>query len=135
VDGLDWHWIFWLNVPVGLIAIPLAALVLRDSRGGASKLDPIGLVLSSAGVLALVWGVVHGAGDGWTSTGVLSTLIGGAPCSARSSPGSAGPPRRCCRCGCSVPGVQRDQHGVVHLRRRGIRRGLLLARSSRWCRA
>jgi EmrB/QacA subfamily drug resistance transporter len=77
-DGLTWNWIFWLNVPVGIIAVPLAAMVLRESRGAVSKLDPIGLVLSSAGVLALVWGVVHGADDGWTSTGVLAALAGGA---------------------------------------------------------
>lgn len=77
VDGLDWHWIFWLNVPVGLIAIPLAAVVLKESRGGSSRMDPVGLVLASAGVLSVVWGVVHGADDGWTSIGVLSTLVGG----------------------------------------------------------
>jgi EmrB/QacA subfamily drug resistance transporter len=76
-DGLDWHWIFWLNVPVGLIAIPLVAVVLNESRGGSSRMDPLGLVLSSAGVLSVVWAVVHGAGDGWTSARVLSTLVGG----------------------------------------------------------
>jgi EmrB/QacA subfamily drug resistance transporter len=76
-DGLTWNWIFWLNVPVGLVAIPLAAIVLRESRGGSSRLDPLGLVLSSAGVLALVWGVVNGADDGWTSAGVLASLVGG----------------------------------------------------------
>lgn len=76
-DGLDWSWIFWLNVPVGLIAIPLAAVVLNESRGGSSRMDLLGLVLSSAGVLGVVWGVVHGADDGWTSAGVLSTLVGG----------------------------------------------------------
>ena len=77
VAGLDWHWIFWLNVPVGLIAIPLVAVVLKESKGGSSRMDLPGLVLSSAGVLGVVWGVVHGAGDGWTSAGVLSTLVGG----------------------------------------------------------
>jgi EmrB/QacA subfamily drug resistance transporter len=76
-DGLDWHWIFWLNVPVGLIAIPLAAVVLNESRGGSSRMDPLGLVLSSAGVLSVVWAVVHGSGDGWTSVPVLSALVGG----------------------------------------------------------
>lgn len=76
-DGLDWHWIFWLNVPVGLLAIPLALTVLRESRGGSKRMDPAGLVLSAAGVFALVWGVVHGADDGWTSAGVLSAMVGG----------------------------------------------------------
>ncbi|HEU5469432.1 MAG TPA: DHA2 family efflux MFS transporter permease subunit [Actinophytocola sp.] len=76
-DGLTWNWIFWLNVPVGLVAVPLAAVMLRESRGGSRRLDPVGLVLSSAGVLALVWGVVHGADDGWTSAGVLAAMAGG----------------------------------------------------------
>ena len=76
-DGLTWNWIFWLNVPVGLIAVPLVAIVLRESRGGSGRLDPMGLALSAAGVLALVWGVVHGADDGWTSARVLSAMIGG----------------------------------------------------------
>jgi EmrB/QacA subfamily drug resistance transporter len=77
-DGLHWTWIFWLNVPVGLVALPLAAVVLRESRGGTGRLDPLGLVLSAAGVFALVWGVVHGEDHGWTSTSVLVALIGGA---------------------------------------------------------
>ncbi|HET9138274.1 DHA2 family efflux MFS transporter permease subunit [Actinophytocola sp.] len=76
-DGLTWNWIFWLNVPVGLVAVPLVALVLRESRGGSGRLDPVGLVLSAAGVLAVVWGVVNGADDGWTSAGVLGSMIGG----------------------------------------------------------
>jgi EmrB/QacA subfamily drug resistance transporter len=76
-QGLHWTWIFWLNVPVGLIAIPLAAKVLRESRGGSGRLDPLGLALSSIAILALVWGVVNGSDDGWTSTPVLTALIGG----------------------------------------------------------
>jgi EmrB/QacA subfamily drug resistance transporter len=77
VDGINWQWIFWLNVPIGLLVLPFAARVLAESRGGARRLDPVGLVLSAAGVLSVVWGVIHGADDGWTSAGVLTTLIGG----------------------------------------------------------
>lgn len=77
VDGLNWHWIFWINVPIGILVLPLVLWTLRDSRGGGGRLDPLGLVLSSAGVLAIVWGVVHGADDGWTSPGVLTALLGG----------------------------------------------------------
>jgi EmrB/QacA subfamily drug resistance transporter len=76
-EGLDWHWIFWLNVPVGIIAVPLAAWVLNDSRGGFARFDPLGLVLSAAGVLLTVWGIVHGADDGWASAGVLGSMIAG----------------------------------------------------------
>lgn len=78
VDGLSWQWIFWINVPIGVLALPFAARILDESRGGARRLDPLGLVLASAGVLAVVWGVIHGAEDGWTSFGVLSALIAGA---------------------------------------------------------
>ncbi|RMI29880.1 DHA2 family efflux MFS transporter permease subunit [Nocardia stercoris] len=77
VQGLNWHWIFWLNVPIGLLVVPFAAAVLSESFGGAKRLDLVGLVLSATGVLSLVYGVVHGAGDGWTSRTVLSTLIAG----------------------------------------------------------
>jgi EmrB/QacA subfamily drug resistance transporter len=77
VQGLDWHWIFWLNVPVGVIAVALAAYVLGESRGGARRLDPLGLLLSSAGMLLIIWGVVDGPGHGWSSARVLSMLIGG----------------------------------------------------------
>ncbi|MFX0574860.1 MFS transporter [Nocardia nepalensis] len=78
VEGLSWQWIFWVNVPIGLLALPFAARVLDESHGRAKRLDPLGLVLSAGGVLAVVWGVIHGADDGWTSTGVLTALLGGA---------------------------------------------------------
>ncbi|GAB2667045.1 MFS transporter [Nocardia goodfellowii] len=77
VEGLSWQWIFWLNVPIGILAIPFVARVLPESFGGARKLDPLGLVLAAGGVLAVVWGVVHGADDGWTSGTVLGALIAG----------------------------------------------------------
>lgn len=78
VDGLSWQWIFWLNVPIGVLALPFVARTLSESFGGGRRLDPLGLVLSAGGVLSLVWGVVHGADDGWTSGPVPATLIGGA---------------------------------------------------------
>jgi EmrB/QacA subfamily drug resistance transporter len=77
VEGINWNWIFWLNVPVGVIAVVLAASVLRESRGGAVRLDPLGLVLASGGMLSLVWGVVDGPDHGWSSARVLTKLIGG----------------------------------------------------------
>ncbi|WP_350278517.1 DHA2 family efflux MFS transporter permease subunit [Kribbella sp. HUAS MG21] len=77
VDGLNWQWIFWLNVPIGVLAVLLAARVLSESRGTAQRLDLLGLVLATSGVLSVVWGVVHGADDGWTSAGVLGALVAG----------------------------------------------------------
>ncbi|MET8798165.1 MFS transporter [Nocardia sp. NPDC004568] len=78
VDGLSWQWIFWVNVPIGVLVLPLVVRTLGESRGGGGRLDPMGLVLASAGVLSVVWGIVHGADDGWTSPGVLGALLGGA---------------------------------------------------------
>ena len=78
VDGLNWQWIFWLNVPIGVFAVLFAARVLTESKGTAKKLDLIGVALATAGVLSIVWGVVHGADDGWTSGPVMGSLIAGA---------------------------------------------------------
>ncbi|MEV0001502.1 DHA2 family efflux MFS transporter permease subunit [Micromonospora sp. NPDC050980] len=77
VEGLHWSWIFWLNVPVGVMAVLLTTTVLRESRSGARRLDPLGLLLSAAGMLSLVWGIVDGPDRGWTSGRVLGLLGAG----------------------------------------------------------
>ena len=102
VDGLNWQWIFWLNVPVGVVAVVLATRVLTESRGTAKRLDLLGLVLATSGVLSVVWGVVHGADDGWTSGRRAGLADRGCRAAGRvPRSGSAVPSRRCCRCGCS----------------------------------
>ena len=73
ISGLQWRWIFWINLPVGLLAIPFVTYALRESRGGRRPLDLPGMVLSSGSVLALVWAIVHGH-DGWTSGTVLTAF-------------------------------------------------------------
>jgi EmrB/QacA subfamily drug resistance transporter len=78
VEGISWHWIFWLNVPIGLALLPLAARRLTESHGPARSLDLPGLGLASAGLLGIVYGIVRGAELGWTSTTVLASLIAGA---------------------------------------------------------
>src|SRR5919198_785345 len=57
VDGISWHWIFWLNVPIGLVLAPLALSRLDESRGSDRGLDLPGLALASAGLLGIVWGL------------------------------------------------------------------------------
>ena len=76
VDGMSWQWIFWLNVPIGLVLLPLATR-LTESHGPDKALDFPGLALSGAGLLGIVWGLIHGNGDGWTSPGIVTALVGG----------------------------------------------------------
>ena len=75
--GWNWQAIFWINVPVVLIAIPFALFALNNDRGARVRIDVIGAVLASASVLALVHGVVRGNDDGWSSTGVVVELAAG----------------------------------------------------------
>ncbi|MGH3132553.1 MAG: MFS transporter [Gaiellaceae bacterium] len=76
VDGIAWQWIFWLNVPVGLLLLPLATQ-LQETTGPDRALDLPGLALASGGLLGVVWGLIHGNGDGWTSPVIVGALLGG----------------------------------------------------------
>ncbi|HEY2570618.1 MAG TPA: DHA2 family efflux MFS transporter permease subunit [Solirubrobacteraceae bacterium] len=78
VQGISWHWIFWINVPIGLVLAPLAARSLRESRGPYGRLDLRGLALASAGLFGVVFGLVRAQSLGWTSGAVLASLIAGA---------------------------------------------------------
>jgi EmrB/QacA subfamily drug resistance transporter len=77
VSGISWHWIFWLNVPIGIVLIPLALLRLQETHGPAGKLDLPGLGLASAGLTGIVWGLVRGHGQGWTSAEIVTALTAG----------------------------------------------------------
>jgi EmrB/QacA subfamily drug resistance transporter len=78
VDGISWHWIFWINVPIGIVLVPLAARFLTESYGPARNLDLPGLALGGVGLLGVVYGIVRGNELGWTSTEILASLGVGA---------------------------------------------------------
>ncbi|HEY2441876.1 MAG TPA: DHA2 family efflux MFS transporter permease subunit [Streptosporangiaceae bacterium] len=77
-EGASWQWIFWLNVPIGVIVIPLAARMLAKGEASRARLDLRGVALVSAGLLGVVFGLVRGNAHGWTSGQVLGSIIGGA---------------------------------------------------------
>jgi EmrB/QacA subfamily drug resistance transporter len=77
VNGLDWTWIFWLNVPIGLLAAPLVLARVKESFGPNTALDFPGLGLVTAGALGIVWGLVRGNSAGWGSPEVVATLAAG----------------------------------------------------------
>ncbi len=77
IEGISWHWIFWINVPIGLVMLPLAARQLSESRGPNGKLDIPGLLLASSGAFGVVFGLVRAQSLGWTSPSVLASLIAG----------------------------------------------------------
>ena len=78
VQIASWHWIFWLNVPIGLVLVPLAATRLRESFGPSGALDLPGLALGSAGLFGLVFGLIRSQSLGWTSAEVIISLAAGA---------------------------------------------------------
>jgi EmrB/QacA subfamily drug resistance transporter len=78
VEGLSWQWIFWLNVPIGLVLAPLALSRLTESHGPSGRLDLGGLVLASAGLFGIVWGLVRGNSVGWASAEIVGSLVAGA---------------------------------------------------------
>ncbi|MFJ9567364.1 MFS transporter [Streptomyces fuscichromogenes] len=76
-EHVSWHWIFWLNVPLGLVLLPLARLRLAESHGTGAPLDIPGTLLASGGLFGIVYGLVRGPADGWASPLVLTGLLAG----------------------------------------------------------
>ena|SRR5215211_3712029 len=77
VEGISWEWIFWINVPIAVAAIPLVLTRMRESYGPETGLDIPGLALISAGAFGLVWGLVRGNAVGWDSLEVVGSLAAG----------------------------------------------------------
>lgn len=77
VHALSWEWIFWLNVPIGLLLLGLSLWQIEESRGDPLPIDFVGLILSTVGVVALAWALLRGDDAGWTAPSILLGIIGG----------------------------------------------------------
>ena len=76
-EGLAWQWIFWLNVPVGLVLIPLAARRIPESYGPGAAFDVPGVMLVAGAAFGAVWGLMRGNSIGWSNFEVLGALAAG----------------------------------------------------------
>jgi MFS family permease len=77
VQAIGWHWIFWVNLPIGLAIVPVALLRFRESYGGHPRLDVVGLLLATAGLFSITWAIVRTDTLGWGSTSVVVPLVVG----------------------------------------------------------
>jgi EmrB/QacA subfamily drug resistance transporter len=73
-EGLDWHWIFWVNVPLGVAAVVAVLRILPETYGPRTRLDPLGMIAASGAMASLVWGVLRAPDAGWGSAEVLAAL-------------------------------------------------------------
>ena len=76
-QAIAWPWIFWLNVPIGLVMIPLILARIPAGAGRRSALDPVGLLLATGSALGLVWALIRANGIGWLSPEIVATLAAG----------------------------------------------------------
>jgi EmrB/QacA subfamily drug resistance transporter len=77
-QATSWHWIFWINVPIGIALVPLSISRLVESHGPSRHLDLRGLALASSGLFGIVFGLVRSQSQGWTDPQILVSLGGGA---------------------------------------------------------
>lgn len=75
---LSWQWVFWINVPIGLLAIACVLAVVPETQGERRSVDVVGTVLVAATAFAAVWGLTRGNEAGWASLEVLVALTGAA---------------------------------------------------------
>jgi EmrB/QacA subfamily drug resistance transporter len=76
-QGLNWPWIFWLNVPIGLLMIPLIKIKIPATERVPARLDPAGLILATGGALGIVWALIRASSLGWASPEITGPLAAG----------------------------------------------------------
>jgi EmrB/QacA subfamily drug resistance transporter len=77
VQALSWQWIFWINVPIGLVLIALVRLRIQETEGTGARLDLGGVALCTGAAFGVMWALVRGNSAGWGSAEVLGSLVVG----------------------------------------------------------
>jgi EmrB/QacA subfamily drug resistance transporter len=77
VNGFTWNAVFWLNVPIGVILLVLGRWRIAETRAGGRIIDPPSVLLISAGLLGVVFGLIRGNGIGWGSPQIVAALAFG----------------------------------------------------------
>ncbi|MDH6486253.1 MFS family permease [Streptomyces sp. SAI-127] len=104
-QALNWHWIFLINLPIGIVALLAAVRVLgaEDGEGLGRGADYPGAALVTGALMLTVY-VIVGSGDRAVTTTLLPALLALALFTAFTPSGRPGPPVPCCGCDCSAPG-------------------------------
>src|SRR5258708_20890544 len=76
-QGLDWHWIFWINVPIGVVALILSRFRLAETRGPATRLDLVAAGLVAGGASGILWGLIRAGQIGWGALEVIAAFAAG----------------------------------------------------------
>jgi MFS family permease len=97
VQGLAWQWVFWVNVPIGLVLVTLGGRRLPESRGPARRLDPTGLLLATGAIFAVTDALLRGPRPGGTPPRCSACSPAAPPWWPRSWPSSTAPTSPCCR--------------------------------------
>jgi EmrB/QacA subfamily drug resistance transporter len=78
VNGLTWNAVFWVNVPIGILLLVLGRWRVAETRTGGRIVDPLSVLLISAGLFGIVLGLIRGNALGWGSAGIVASLALGA---------------------------------------------------------
>jgi EmrB/QacA subfamily drug resistance transporter len=75
---VSWRWVLFVNVPIGVVVVALSRLVLPETPHRSGRFDLTGALTSTIGMVALVYGFVHAASDGWSNTSTIAAFAVGA---------------------------------------------------------
>ena len=131
-DSLDWHWIFLVNFPIGLIVVALSLRLLPAARieGAGVKLDVAGAITVTSSLMLAVYAIVNGNQAGWTSAQTLGLLAASAVLLGVFLGSSRASTRRSCRSGSSGFGTWRPRTSWASCGRRRCSPGSSSRRST-----